>query len=1104
MLHIHTSNRLEYLLKVLAAVIRSAPLPPLKQEIIVVQSKGMERWVSMALAKQLGGWANGYFPFANAMLWRIFKETLGYLPETSQFEREVMVWSLMKLLPQFLTQRVFLELNSYLRGDEQQIKRFQLAWRIADVFDQYLIYRPQWMADWENGEQPAELENDFQARWQARLWRALVERHGTQHRAKLRADFFKNLPRITHNPRFPQRISVFGIPALPPFHLEVFALLGSLIEVHIFLLNPCQEYWGDIVSDAEMAFQTSREQGQLIPPEERYFEKGNSLLASMGKMGRDFIDMLNEYPHEAYDYFEPPGQAKRLHQIQSDILQLTEHTKVPTIPVDHNDKSIQIHACHSPMREVEVLHDQLLALFEENPTLLPKDVVVMMPDIEAYAPFIETVFATTPEADQQIPFSIADRSLRSESALIDTFFAILELNHSRFSISKVLAVLEAEAVQKRFGLLEQDLDLIRHWIDKTGIRWGMDKADKERLNLPAFDENTWRAGLNRLLLGYALPQKGERRRETEERGRETFIEGDVLFQGILPFDEIEGNETLVVGKLVAFIESLFECVQILEQPRTLPEWATFLRGVLDRFLSPNEETEAQVQQVRDVLNTLVENAHRAKFNTQVSREVILAYLRHFLESEPLPTPFLTGQVSFCALLPMRSIPFKVVCLLGLNDQAYPRPNKALGFDLIAKHPQRGDRSRRQNDRSLFLEALLSAREFFYISYVGQSIHDNTVIPPSVLVNELLDYIVKNFTPLQEKDLVIRHPLQAFSPRYFNGTDQPLFSFSSEYCTASTALFNKRKQSKIFIIKRLPEPQPLTEWKTVNIHNLTRFFKHPTRFLLKERLGILLQTGKGLLDETEPFEVHHLDRYKLNQILVEKSLEGMNLQDYQMIAKASGQLPHGQIGDYTYHQLTGEIQPFVKRIQHALIQDKRESVAINLIMGELQITGYLGRLWHDSLVHYRCAKLKAKDHIQLWIHHLILNSLAHKDLPRHSLLIGENSSWEYQPVSNSKEILQILLKLYYWQGIFQPLHFFPESSLTFVEAINKGKTEEEAFYRAWDTWQGNDFARGEADDDYYRLCFGRTENKHPLEHEPFKILAKQFFEPLLAHRQVLTL
>ena len=368
----------------------------------------------------------------------------------------------------------------------------------------------------------------------------------------------------------------------------------------------------------------------------------------------------------------------------------------------------------------------------------------------------------------------------------------------------------------------------------------------------------------------------------------------------------------------------------------------------------------------------------------------------------------------------------------MNDQAYPRPTKTLGFDLITKKPKRGDRSRRQNDRYLFLEALLSSRKYFYLSYVGHNIHDNTVMPPSVLVSELLDYINKGFTSIEP--IVTHHPLQAFSPRYFNGSDKNLFSFSNEYCTASSILLKERcKEAKTFILNPLPEPQPIAEWKTIDIKYLTNFFINPTEFLLNKRLGIILQNKEDLIDENEPFKVEGLDRYQLNQTLVEKSLEGGNLQEYQAFAKADGCLPHGDIGDYVYDKMIKDIQPFVKRVKDIIQDEKMASIAVNKTIGDMHITGRLGRLWQNNMVHYRFAKLKSKDHIKLWIHHLILNSLDEK-IPRHSILIGEDKSWKYHPVSNSEEILDMLLNDFYWQGLQEPLRFFPRTSLTFVEHL----------------------------------------------------------------------
>lgn len=320
MLYIHTSNRLENLIQAFATILKEQPLPPLKQEIIVVQSQGMERWISMSFAEQLGVWANSTFPFPYKIVWQLFKDALRplKLADVSPFEPEVMVWSLMDILPQLFAKQALTELNRYLQEDEQDIKRYQLAWRIAEVFDQYVVYRPDWLAHWENDTQPLELKNDPQAVWQARLWQALIKRHGTQHRAQLRTNFLNHIHKLENNLRF-QRISVFGISALPPFHLEVLAKLGQVIEVHLFFINPCQEAWGHIISESEMARKVTKVKDQTMTAEAQYYEKGNTLLASMGKMGRDFLDLLTEYPQFAQDYFDEPGQSTLLTTLQSDI-----------------------------------------------------------------------------------------------------------------------------------------------------------------------------------------------------------------------------------------------------------------------------------------------------------------------------------------------------------------------------------------------------------------------------------------------------------------------------------------------------------------------------------------------------------------------------------------------------------------------------------------------------------------------------------------------------------------------------------------------------------------------------------------------------------------
>jgi exodeoxyribonuclease V gamma subunit len=447
-LRLYTSNRLEKLAEKLAETVGVPLASPLDKEIIVVQSRGMQRWVSMQLAKRHRICANIQFPYPNHFVQDIFGKVLPDLPEHSPFEPEIMMWKIMKLLPTCIRRPEFKSLKDYLADSEVDLKYFQLSERIADTFDQYLLFRPEMIFRWERGQE---------RHWQAVLWRELVKETGKGHRAQVAKAFFEAIRRFPSQEHgLPERISIFGISALPRFHIQVLAAISRFTQVNLFLMNPCREYWGDILSGWEMK-KTAAKQGALeLPPQELYMEKGNSLLASTGKLGRDFFALANEFECEEFESFEEPGEETLLSCIQSDILNLRERNQETEgkKTVESCDLSIQIHSCHSPMREMEVLYDRLLNMFEKNPNLKPTDILVMTPDIETYAPYIRAVFDMPVDESKAIPYSIADRSIRKENEIIDTFLDVLDLEGSRYGVSQVLSILESASVRRRFGLTE--------------------------------------------------------------------------------------------------------------------------------------------------------------------------------------------------------------------------------------------------------------------------------------------------------------------------------------------------------------------------------------------------------------------------------------------------------------------------------------------------------------------------------------------------------------------------------------------------------------------------------------------------------------------------
>lgn len=1083
-LKVYLSNRLETLAEKLAELLRRPLTSSLEEENIVVQSKGMERWVSMELARYHGICANVRFPFPKTFVNQILNSVIPEFQPNPVFDPHVMTWGLMKLMPSCLEKPGFESIKYYLENDEGHIKSFQLAQRIAYLFDQYLIFRPEMIIDWENGRTGRRDEI-----WQADLWRGLVADAGNHHPAAFRELFFQKIrsDESAFIANLPKRVSIFGISTLPLFYLEIIYELSRRVDVCLFVMSPSREFWGDIRSDREIHRELMRmgaTAGKNVPSELLYLEKGNSLLASMGGVGRNYFRFILDFQDQMEESFVEPVEGSLLSMVASDIFHLKDRGQADSDKgmVSLEDQSIKIHSCHSPMREVEVLHDQLLAMFDENLDLLPKDILVMTPDMETYAPFIHAVFDAPPGApadsgssSRHIPFSIADRTIRKEGALMDVFLEILGLFEGRFGVSQVLSLLEFPTIRDSFDLSESDLARIRKWVNDARIRWGIDKQDRLRLGLPGTWENTWVAGLDRLLLGYAMPGGGEQ-----------------LFDGILPYDHVEGNETQILGRFLTFTRLLFDDVQSLDQPRTMSQWSRHLKGLLEHFFIKSEETQGELQIIRRILHQLNTIENQVRFDKSVGLDVIRYHLEKAFGQEGHAHGFMTGGVTFCAMLPMRSIPFKVICLLGMSNAAYPRQSETLGFDLMARNPKPGDRSRRNDDRYIFLEAILSARDKLYISYVGQSMEDNTPIPPSALVSELLDYLEQGFLlsdggRVSDQVMTVHH-LQAFHPSYF-AEDQKLFSYSEENCRAARCLTASCLPELGLITGKLSEPPE--DWKTVELSDLISFYRNPVRFLLERRLNIGLEGASQLLKDNEPFDLNKLEKYILEQTMIEQGLKGRDAEAFYRIANASGQLPHGQAGIYTYDHLAGSVQPFIDRLKCYLEGEKPQSLEFCLPVAGFHLRGTIGSVYPKGLIHYRFASLKGKDHLRLWVEHLILNAVTGMT-GKESFLFGENEAWQMMPVDEASKRLALLMDSF-WTGLVAPLKFFPETAWDYVRQVHvKGKSCQEAMRDAEKKWNGSDFVRGEGEDAYYRLCFGGT---HPIDSE-FQGLAEIIFSPIL--------
>lgn len=951
--HAIHANHLEDLRRAVVWICRQHPVPPLASETFLVQSNGIAQWLKLALAEDPVGESEGGmgiaagmdFLFPSRFIWQAYRAVLPAeeVPEQSPFDKSRLVWRLFRLLPTLVhEQDVFSPLRRFLDGSDADTRCYQLAGQVADLFDQYQVFRADWLTAWENGQDTIELargevkELTEDQRWQPVLWRALVENVAelsATSRSRIHTRFMEHGQQLTASdrpPGLPQRIIVFGVSSLPRQALEALSVLSRISQVVLCVHNPCEYFWADIISDRDL-LTASRRRGRqhtklatLTDPDTLH-QHANPLLAAWGKQGRDYIRLLDEFdnpdqyqggvttPDGRIDIFSGhgvDGEPRVLHQIQDDIRTLTSQQEMQKQSRKLSlarDGSIVFHRTHSPQREVEVLHDQLLAAFSADESLRPRDVIVMVPDVNAYAPHIQAVFGRySPGSSRYIPFTISDQQQRHRQPVLIALDTLMSLPEHRFGASEVISLLDVPAVRRRFEIAESDLPLIRQWVEGANIRWGLHAGHRHSFDLPeGLARNTWQEGLRRMLLGYGTGP-------------------DESWQGIEPYGEIGGLQASLAGNLYRFVERLERLWKTLATPYTPEQWLKLIQSMLEQFFDEFTDDELLlVNRLRRQAEQWFENCSSGGLTSEtLPLSIVREELLEGLEEGGLNQRFLAGKVNFATLMPMRAIPFKRVCLLGMNDGDYPRSRPPVDFDLMAQDSRPGDRSRREDDRYLFLEALLSAREQLYISWVGRSIRDDSERPPSVLVAQLRDHLDAVWSTgsrqVASAALTTGHPLQPFSRAYFpaDGAGQGgLFSYDHEWLQAHRVYEADEEQPLAY----LPPAAPLT------LADLSGFLKAPVDTFYRRRLQVQFINVQAQDTDNETFRLNGLQHWTLERELIDQAVLKAadepdleeRLQHRLLRMKVRGDLGMGSTEQVSEQQLYSRMPDLFRRYRDAL-------------------------------------------------------------------------------------------------------------------------------------------------------------------------------------------
>lgn len=1038
MLEVVNANNLEILADELAARLRDSGGNLFSRPRVAIASPEMERWVSLAIAKRLGITSQIDFVLPARLIWDLLKQAWPDAPTQSPFERGRLA---MRFLEPFVTAPHLLPeaLRAYLHN-KNPLAQLAFARRLAEQFDRYIVYRPDWITAWEAGEQ---------SHWQAELWRRVAPPGEQAHwaAAATSAEVAAKLATGMDN-RSP--IYFFAPAPLSRGYLNLMRAVSHTTEVVVFLHNPCRAFWSDI-ADRKTITRVGISQPDALP----YFEEGNRLLASLGGQLRGFVSMLQDICDADEASYQKHRAGNLLHHVQNNLLDLEDQ---PWESVD-GDASLEIHVCHSRLREVEVLQDQLLNLLESDSQLHEHEIGVYVTDLGAYAPLINAVFGNAPP-ERRLHIGTS-RKTAEQGTLTSKVMRMFDVAQGRFGAEAVSSLLDMPSLQRRFAIDPSELDSVRRWIIVSGARWGLDADHIRSLDATAH-HNSWAWARRRLLAAYSLASS-----PTE------------LFAGVHVSQELEGTEAEAVGGLLALLQVLADMHTQMNTSRPVGPWAGWFRRRINQLLEPDETEQWELQVLMDAAARVQEDADVSGLRGAIGWEIFVSFLDERL-AIPSPSSFLASGISLLPLRPGAVLPFKVVYLLGLNDGAFPRLEEQWDIDLTRQQKRLGDRSAREESGLIFLEALTRASEAVRLSYIGRDQQTDEQCPPAPCVAELTDYLVRDLG-VPEAAFRREHPLQPFSNRY----DGLRLLTYEQYSPAPT------QQLPSFVPDRLDIEQD----SAVELADLLDFYRHPARHLLRRHLGIALEDVHSDLDDLEPLTLEALDRWALRQQLL--TLSQMDLPDGKLrdLLQSNPKLPTGPVGEGVGEDLLEESKMLAQQAARWVTGgDDVIPVALDLstpLRGSLFGFGIRGR------IELRPGALRMRHLLPKWIEHLAFNLAGPEDYEKTTAWMTINDhapGWVWHAVEPAAELLNDLVAIYQeFQG--RPLPFAPETSYVLEH------NAKDPLYAARKRWEGKASEPWhEGGDPYNRLLFGADPLSDPATAGAFKELAQRIYRPMIDHNQ----
>ncbi|MBM9467298.1 exodeoxyribonuclease V subunit gamma [Nakamurella leprariae] len=1161
-LFVHRAERSDLLADGLAEVLAVPPADPFAGEIVAVPTRGVERWLTQRLSTQLGAGpdrdgicAAVEFPSPRQLVATALGVDAtvggGSAADDDPWVPDRSVWPLLDLIDRDVlaagrtvaaggaavrdtaVQDVAVQdvavgggappawgrtLAEHLGASadgalppavarERRGRRYAVARRLAGLFDEYAAYRPAMLQDWSSGADgnglggvvPADLV------WQPELWRrwcARMAADGVTDPVLRRAERLARLRSDPSDLDLPARVSVFGVTRLPRAQAEVLAALAEVRDVHLWVTHPSARLWDRVAASGPTGPRRRSEDDSALCGE-------HPLLTSLGRDARELQLTLSAFPSVDRHVGAPARPSTLLGRLQRDVQD--DHRPARPGPVAADDRSVQVHACHGPARQIEVLREVLVGLLADDPTLEPRDVVVLCPDIETYAPLVSAAFGLADVTGEGHPahrlrVRLADRALRQTNPLLGVAARLLDLAGSRAGASQLLDLAGLPAVRRRFRLDDDDLEQLSTWVTRAGVRWGLDAGHRATYGLDAFGQNTWAAGLDRILLGA------------------TMAEQDQNWLGLaLPLDDIGSADVALAGRLAEFVARVSAVVAALDGRQPLSGWVTALRdGVLSLAAVPAEDLWQQTELLRELGET-GEQAGPLADHLELGTADLRSLLDRRLRGRPTRANFRTGTLTVCTMLPMRSVPHRVVCLVGLDDGSFPRSPGVDGDDVLARDQVTGERDIRGEDRQLLLDAVLAAEQHLVITYTGADERTGARRPPAVPLGEILDALdltgeTTDGRPVRDQ-ILVRHPLQPYDARNFTegalGVTGP-FSADTSALAAARAGQRPRRSAAPFVSSPLPaRPAPVVE-----LQPLRDLLLHPVRGFLRQRLDVAVRADETEAADELSVELTGLQRWAIGDRLLRQRLRGVDEETCRQLEWRRGELPVGPLGNRVLTEILDEVDILVDRTAPLRTGTAdRQDLVVALADGR-ELRGVVDRVWGDRLVGVEFGRLSGKHRMRSWIDLLAL-SAAHPDRGWTAVTVGRGRGGARQAVLDpvgadaAVETLTALADLAD-RARREPLPLPFKASEAYADARRRSEDELSCSVQAAGQWNDDKFP-GEQSDAAHVVVWGAgalfetvtAPEPAPDEHwagerTRFGELALRLWAPLLAHERIVPL